>query len=252
LKTKTRVEKQIQQLMNHIEANTGGDIIKRLSVNGFVGTLSRMFGNKQDLADRLQQAGTSSSQNANSVLAVMVGASVELAQALTLMLNILLEQTDVAQAFLTESDAGRLEGYVTEMLRLDPPLQGIYREAKANEVVGSTSVKAGDLVYLDITTANINERAFAQPTRIDHTRPREHYIRGDVLTRTLGTELVSKIVTKTLQAVFELKKVGRGPGQSGDLKRIIAEVDGITLRRYLDKTQQLSPWATSMVVTYDN
>lgn len=39
-----------------------------------------MFGNRQDFADRLQNAGASVSQNANSVLAVMVGASVELAQ----------------------------------------------------------------------------------------------------------------------------------------------------------------------------
>lgn len=252
LKTKGRVEKQIQQLMEHIEANIGGSILKRFSVNGVVGTLSRMFGNKQDLADKLQQAGTPSAQNVNSVLAVMVGASVELAQAFTLMLNILLEQTDVAQAFANNDKTEILEGYVTEMLRIDPPLQGIYREAKANEVVGTTSVNAGDLVYLDITTANFNERAFAQPTKIDHSRPKEHYIRGDVLTRTLGTELVSKIVIKTLQAVFELKDLTRGPGQSGDLKRIIAEVDGIKLRRYLDKTQQLSPWATSMVVTYKN
>jgi hypothetical protein len=49
-------------------------------MNGFVGTLSRMFSNRQDLADRLQNTGTPTSQNANSVLAVMVGASVELAQ----------------------------------------------------------------------------------------------------------------------------------------------------------------------------
>ena len=47
---------------------------------GFVGTLSRMFGNKNDLAERLQQSGNSTSQNVNSILAVMVGASVELAQ----------------------------------------------------------------------------------------------------------------------------------------------------------------------------
>ena len=55
--------------------------------------------------------------------------------------------------------------------------------------------------------------------KIDHSRPKENYIRGDVLTRTLGTELVSKIVAKVLQAVFELKNVTRGPGQSGELKR---------------------------------
>ena len=39
------------------------------------------------------------------------------------------------------------------------------------------------------------------------------------MTRTLGTELVSKIVVGVLQAVFELKNVARGPGQSGELKR---------------------------------
>ena len=39
-----------------------------------------MFGNKQDLAERIQQSGNSVSQNVNSILAVMVGASVELAQ----------------------------------------------------------------------------------------------------------------------------------------------------------------------------
>jgi hypothetical protein len=49
-------------------------------VDGFVGTLSKMFSNKQDLAERLQQGGNSTSQNVNSTLAVMVGASVELAQ----------------------------------------------------------------------------------------------------------------------------------------------------------------------------
>ena len=49
-------------------------------MTGVVGTLSRMFGNKQDLAERLHQSGNSTSQNANSILAVMVGASVELAQ----------------------------------------------------------------------------------------------------------------------------------------------------------------------------
>ena len=39
------------------------------------------------------------------------------------------------------------------------------------------------------------------------------------MTRTLGTELVSKIVAKVFRAVFELKNVTRGPGQSGELKR---------------------------------
>ena len=46
-----------------------------------------MFGNKQDIADKIQNAGNSTSQNANSVLAVMVGASVELAQGMHRLLG---------------------------------------------------------------------------------------------------------------------------------------------------------------------
>ena len=82
--------------------------------------------------------------------------------ALTNMLNIVLDQPDVAQALVATDKAEVLEGYVSEMLRLDPPIQGIYREAKVNETVGSTSLKAGDLVYVDIASANMNvsSRAF--------------------------------------------------------------------------------------------
>ena len=138
--------------------------------------MSRMFGNKNDLAERLQQSGNSTSQNVNSILAVMVGASVELAQgenfvgsknhskvedlphppALTHMVNILLDQSEVARALIATDKADVLEGYITEMLRLDPPIQGAYREARANETVGSTSLNAGDLVYVDIASANMN------------------------------------------------------------------------------------------------
>ena len=39
----------------------------------------------------------------------------------------------------------------------------------------------------------------------------------DILAGTLGVKPVSKIVAKVLQAIFELKNVTRGPGQSGKL-----------------------------------
>ena len=72
------------------------------------------------------------------------------------MLNIVLDQSDVAQALVATDKAEVLEGYVSEMLRLDPPIQGAYREAKVNETVSSTSINAGDLVYVDIASANKN------------------------------------------------------------------------------------------------
>ena len=150
------------------------------------------------------------------------------------MLNILLDRPEVAQAFIAANKAEVVEGYVAEMLRIDPPVPGVYRTAKTSEVVGSASVEDGDLVYLDIASANKNvcplsfsvleviltrtqERAFPEPSKINHSRPKERYIRGDVLTRTLGAELVSKIIHKSLQAVFELKNVIRVLPQSDEL-----------------------------------
>jgi len=54
-------------------------------------------------------------------------------------LNILLDRSDITQALATTDKADISEGYVAEILRLDPLVQGVYREAKANETVGSTS-----------------------------------------------------------------------------------------------------------------
>ena len=72
------------------------------------------------------------------------------------MFNILLDRPEVAQAFITANKAEVVEGYVAEMLRIDPPVQGVYRTARASEAVGSTSVKDDDLVYLDIASAKKN------------------------------------------------------------------------------------------------
>jgi len=72
------------------------------------------------------------------------------------MINIFLDRSDIALALMATDEADVLEGYVIEMLRIDPPVQGVYREAKANETVGSTSISAGDMVYLDVSSASRN------------------------------------------------------------------------------------------------
>ena len=76
------------------------------------------------------------------------------------------------------------------MLRIDPPVQGAYHEAKTNETVSSTSLNAGDPVYVDIASAKVNvscrvfcldnssygclEACVAQPTTVDHSRPKNN------------------------------------------------------------------------------
>lgn len=70
------------------------------------------------------------------------------------MINILLDQPETAKFFVDSDEASDLEGYVTQILRVDPPVQGVYREAKANETIGSKPVNARDLIYLNVMEAS--------------------------------------------------------------------------------------------------
>lgn len=73
---------------------------------------------------------------------------------------------------------------------------------------------------------------------------------------------------QVLRAVLELGSVRRGPGQSGELKRLVknfqfvqsliklyrrfsVNVGGISTWRYLDLAQNFTQWAQSLVIQYD-
>ena len=60
------------------------------------------------------------------------------------MLDILLEEADVVKALASDNKPEVMEGYVAEKLRINPPIQGVCREAKVNDTVGSTSLNPGD------------------------------------------------------------------------------------------------------------
>jgi len=252
-----KVEKKVEKLLD--EMDVGGSVFKRFSISGIVGSVSQFLtmsgkSGHQELADRLQQTGGDVDQLRNSVLAVMVGASVELSEVLTHMVNLLLEDPNI-QTVLAGSagakDDATLEGYISEVFRINPPVQGTYRQAKVSEAVGATSVTQNDLVYLDIASANLNERAITNPQAVDPKRSQTNVLSSDILTRTLGRPLVSKIMIAVLRAVLELGHVRRGPGQSGELKRFSANINGISTWRYLDQKQLFTQWAQSLVIQYD-
>jgi len=252
-----RVEKQVEKLLDEIDV--GGSVFKRFSISGMVGSVSQFLtmsgkSERQELAERLQQSGGDVDQLRNSVLAVMVGASVELSEVLTHMVDLLLEDPNI-QTVLAGSagakDDATLEGYISEVFRINPPVQGTYRQAKASEAVGATSVTQNDLVYLDIASANLNERAIINPQGVNPKRSQANVLSADILTRTLGRPFVSKIMIAVLRAVLELGHVHRGPGQSGELKRFSANINGISTWRYLDQKQLFTQWAQSLVIQYD-
>ncbi|EJD44726.1 putative linoleate diol synthase [Auricularia subglabra TFB-10046 SS5] len=230
-----------------------------------VNLFSSLFGDSvgptaKAFLQRLYEKGKGDEELANNVFAVVVGASVEYAQGLVHVVNFYLDEKNAAhrkricELALSESEDANagLEGYVREALRLDPPMPGPLRDVKAAFEAGDAKVQAGGRVFVNFAAANLNETVFPQPTEVLPTRPKDAYAYlGDGVHQILGNDFVHTTMARVLKTVFSLKNLRRAPGQQGILKRLPRDVYGQTHYEYLDHHQKLVPWATSMVLQYD-
>jgi len=249
-----KVKKEVHKLLSQIKSHMTG--LARLS--GFIGTVF----NKPKQADhgeilkRLTALGHSHDQLANSILAILVGSTVELSIVLTNTVDLLLgsdKDSHIRTLFGDAKNAAELEGFAYEALRLDPPFKGVFRVAQKDITVSSVSIKKNDRVLLDIASASLEEPVFTDAKKIDPTRaPKDRYLIGDGSFKTLGGSLASKIVASVLHAVMGLPDLRRGPGQSGQLHRFNDTADPIIRYGYLGKTQLQVPWPTSMIIEYDD
>ncbi|KAG1767154.1 heme peroxidase [Suillus placidus] len=255
-----RVKEHVQELTHLIKAALGSAGSK-LPFAGLIGTMTGFFGKKKnhhEIVKRLFDFGYSTEQVVNSILALLVGATVEMSLALTNVVNLLLhkeydsEVTIEATKKVDAKDLGSLTAYITEALRIDPPFAGVYRVAKQDETIESLNVKQGQRLFLHIASANMNEDAFPDPRILNATRGRpERYLPKDGCFTVLGDELASTMMAEVLRAVVSLDNVRRGPGQSGKLVRFSDTALPILHYAYLNEKMLHSPWPNSMVVNYD-
>ncbi|KDQ61436.1 hypothetical protein JAAARDRAFT_203950 [Jaapia argillacea MUCL 33604] len=248
---KIQVKSQVKELVNHIKENLPASVSGRLSLVGLLDQFSQLFKTypksaREQFAEGLSELGLSADKIANSILAVMVGATIELSQSLVHVINAYLgdEKTPVSTpsgfgAASTASSA--IKGYVFEALRLDPPFAGVYREVAGPSVSAAKTQR----LFLDIAKAG-NEAGLAA----QGDGPAS-YLLGDGCARFLGVELTSKILTSVLRAISEFNNVRRAPGISGQLKRFPANANRAVRWEYLNDSQQASPWPTAMLVQFD-
>ncbi|PCH36246.1 linoleate diol synthase [Wolfiporia cocos MD-104 SS10] len=262
LKLEQRVRADIQKLLGIIKTSLNAS--SRLSIVGFVETLTGLFTGRERsshdvLSERLVQLGYPADTLANMLLAVLVGATVEMSQAIINVVNFYLdvrEQTGVEQLAtktkLSTQEDGELQGYVLEALRLEPTFRGVYRQATRSVSIGGQSLKAGDTIFVDIASADLDNHVFADASQVNpHRSPVERYLVGDGAARCLGRELSSRIIAQVLRAVFSFRNVHRAPGQSGTLKRFKTDAQRTSTFLYLSEKQELTPWATSMVIQFE-
>jgi len=204
---------------------------------------------------RLTALGYSNDQLANSILAILVGSTVELSVVLTNTINLLLgsaQDSHIRTLFGGAKNAAELQGFVYEALRLDPPFKGVFRVAQKDVTISSLSIKKNERVFLDIAAAGLEESVFANASTINPTRTgKDRYLIGGGTFKTLGGDLASKIVVSVLHAVLGLPNLRRGPGQSGQLHRFVDTADPTFRYAYLGKTPLQVPWPNSLTVEYD-
>lgn len=252
-----RVKEHIKDLKHHIRTNILEDVGGRLSIAGLVGTIQSLFtakAKKQKLsvAESLFADGASVDRTTNNVLSLLVGASVELSQSIINVVNFYLDQRDVvSQLKACDPKNPALECYIYEAMRIDPPFRGVYRESLADHTVGSLTFFKGQRVFVDLAHASHDPHVFPDPGAVNVNREhKDRYLTGDGVTRSLGVELTTKIMSQVLRAVFEFDGLCRGPGFSGKLKRYKVAEENTLRHEYLGADHLPTPWPNTMILQY--
>ncbi|THH32027.1 hypothetical protein EUX98_g2160 [Antrodiella citrinella] len=183
-KSKAHVDK----LLHYIKDSSGVGL--NLSVSGILSAVSNIFKtptNHDELVARFASLGYDSDSVANSMLAILVGSTVELSQALTHLVDFFLDEnkpTDV-QVLCTKTsfgskDESQLQGLVMEALRLDPAFRGVYRDSYGEQRVGNLIIKGNSRIFVDIAKANLDPEGFPDPQNVNPGRAsRDMYLSGD-------------------------------------------------------------------------
>ncbi|EIM86629.1 linoleate diol synthase [Stereum hirsutum FP-91666 SS1] len=255
-----RVKKYVDELhrsiKEHVVFHAGGGLSL---VEGVAESIQHLFSGSKTkkktlpLAEKLFEQGRSADEVANNILALMVGATVELSQSLISVVNVYLDDknTPSLEALNDPKNVAQLSAYFCEALRVDPPFRGVWREALHGETVGAARIEGGQKVFVDIAHAGMDATVFAEPKSIDLNREMKKYLIGDGAVRCLGLDITMKIMSQVLRAVFEYDHLRRGPGQSGKLKRYRTNAVNTLRYEYLGKDHLPTPWATSMIVQYN-
>ena len=118
--------------------------------------------------------------------------------------RLLVEQPSVMNAL--RADLSLADQVIEEALRLETPVQGLYRQANVDTEVGGCPIKAGDHLWVLFASANRDERKFVNPDTLDITRSNAkqhlafsqgtHYCIGAALARAEGRIALHTLLTR--------------------------------------------------------
>ncbi|KAM7213392.1 hem peroxidase [Rhypophila decipiens] len=148
----------------------------------------------------------------------------------------------------------RLLGYALEGVRLSGGITGVYRSARAAEVIREEDkemrVQPGDKLLLSAAQACQDARYFSNPDTVDPSRPLESYsVTPSEAYGYLGREVSHIALTEMFRALFRRKNVRRAPGPQGALKRIANEDGSVSYLR--EDWGALAAFPVTMKIVWD-
>ncbi len=141
---------------------------------------------------------------------VMAGGNDSSANAILNALVRLIEQPELQDRL--RDDPTLINTFVEEVLRLDAPVQGLFREPKQDMEIGGVKIPKGSVVVLKWGSANRDPAQFAEPDRIDLKRANAsrhmtfgfgpHVCVGNQLARGEMRISISKLLARTRRLRF--------------------------------------------------
>ncbi len=122
-----------------------------------------------------------------------VGGSETTTNALSAGVMLLIQNPDVWERLKTDPDT-HLPPFIEEVLRLEGPVQGLFRRATTDIELHGVTIPAGAMVNTRYAAANRDEREFACPERLDLDREnaRSHLAFGFGVHHCLGANLARR------------------------------------------------------------
>jgi cytochrome P450 len=160
------------------------------------------------------------------IVALIVAGHETTTGALTLGLHTLLHHPDQWERL--RADRALLAGATEEILRYEPPVDGVLRIPTEDVEVHGVPISAGSVVNLSPTAANRDPRQFSEPDVFDIARPnaRQHLTFTAGIHRCIGAPLAQLEIAIALDALLNrletIEPVGQPTLYSGAFRRLSA------------------------------
>ncbi|CAN0596426.1 unnamed protein product, partial [Laminaria digitata] len=119
--------------------------------------------------------------------------------------RLLVEQPEQAAQLRAADDVNMTRVFVNEVLRLESPVQGLFRVVTRDVELGGVKLKAGSRIMLRFAAANRDPQKYAKPDELDLTRKNAgtHLAFGAGIHHCIGANLAREEMTLTFHTLLK-------------------------------------------------